>query len=186
MSGDDQILPVPVDDGAAGHLVGRTLPCVEFVDARGTPVDLSIIRRAVVIVYPATGVPGRDPSVDPAPGWDAIPGASGCTAQSLGFRDAFERFLAHGFKVIAISSQPHEEQTDFVLRHAIPFTVLSDPSFQLADALALPTFTAGGNRFYRRLTMIIANASIAHVIYPVFPSGTSARDTLAWIQAHPE
>lgn len=33
--------------------------------------------RAVLYFYPATGVPGRDPALDPAPRWDEIPGAAG-------------------------------------------------------------------------------------------------------------
>jgi hypothetical protein len=45
------------------------------------PIELSAFcaERAVLYVYPATGVPGRDPAIDPAPGWDDIPGAAGWT-----------------------------------------------------------------------------------------------------------
>lgn len=73
-------LPVPLDDGGADGVLGRSLPSVPFPSTAGDAVDLSMFssRKLVVYVYPQTGVPGR-----PAPaGWDAIPGARGCTPQS--------------------------------------------------------------------------------------------------------
>src|SRR5947209_1305787 len=79
-------LPVPQDDGAARHLSGLKLPSIALAATNGASVDLSLLRgRTVVYIYPRTGVPGQ-----PLPdGWDAIPGARGCTPQSCSFRDHF-------------------------------------------------------------------------------------------------
>ena len=75
-------LPVPEDDGACDHLPGRTLPSVALPATSGEPVDLSAVTgRVVVYVYPMTGRPGEALPT----GWDAIPGARGCTPQSCAF-----------------------------------------------------------------------------------------------------
>ncbi len=77
-------IPVPQDDGAARHLAGMKLPDIALAATSGPVVNLSELKgRAVVYIYPRTGVPG----VDAPPGWDDIPGARGCTPQSCGFRD---------------------------------------------------------------------------------------------------
>src|SRR5688572_14785967 len=78
-------LPIPHDDGAAAHLIGRRLPDTRLTDCTGASHALRVLGpRLVMYIYPATGVPGRNPAIDPAPGWDDIPGASGCTVHSLG------------------------------------------------------------------------------------------------------
>ena len=79
-------LPVPKDDGAAKHLFGLRLPDIALSATNGDAVNLSrLAGRTVVYIYPRTGKPGQ-----PLPtGWDAIPGARGCTPQSCAFRDHF-------------------------------------------------------------------------------------------------
>ena len=79
-------LPAPQDDGAARHLTGAKLPDVALPATDGSTVNLKGLKgRTVVYIYPRTGRPGQ-----PLPeGWDAIPGARGCTPQSCGFRDHF-------------------------------------------------------------------------------------------------
>lgn len=79
-------LPVPVDDGACRHLPGLLLPNVSLLSTSGRRVSLASASRdsrVVVYAYPRTGRPDYEP---PA-GWNAIPGARGCTPQSCGFRD---------------------------------------------------------------------------------------------------
>ena len=84
-------LPAPQDDGGARHLTGMKLPSIALAATDGSQVDLSkLAGRTVVYIYPRTGVPGQ-PSPD---GWDAIPGARGCTPQSCSFRDHFAELQA--------------------------------------------------------------------------------------------
>src|SRR5882757_1709082 len=79
-------LPVPQDDGAARHLNGRRLPDLALPATNGEAVNIAkLAGRTVVYVYPRTGRPGQALPT----GWDAIPGARGCTPQSCGFRDHF-------------------------------------------------------------------------------------------------
>lgn len=175
-------LPVPEKDDAAAHLVGRALPDLTLTDAAGAPHALRALgSKLVLFVYPATGVPGRDPALDPAPGWDQIPGAPGCTVQSLGYRDHAERFAALGFAVAGLSAQPPDEQAEHVARNHITFPVLNDSGFQLADALGLPTFTVDGRRFYRRLSLVAIESRIVTVTYPVFPPNRNAEQVLDWL-----
>src|SRR5437763_4695101 len=86
-------LPVPKDDGGARHLVGLRLPSVLLAATDGSKVDLSTLKgRTVVYIYPRTGMPGESPP----DGWDAIPGARGCTPQSCSFRDHFAELKGLG------------------------------------------------------------------------------------------
>ena len=176
-------LPRPADDGASDHLHGRPLPGVEVLASDGTMVDLSAPPSpwTVVYIYPRTGVPG----VDPPDGWDAIPGARGCTPQSCSFRDVHGELAELGATVFGLSTQPHHEQIEFAQREHIPFLLLSDPDQIVGEALALPTFEADGIVAYKRMTLIAHEGVITHVRYPVFPPDTDADEVLAWLQSAP-
>lgn len=173
-------LPVPVDDGAADHLVGLEVPKLELDSAQGR-VDLAELaaRLAVLYVYPATGVPDR-PTPD---GWDAIPGARGCTPQSCAFRDHAEELAELGARVAGLSAQSLEQQIEFARREHMPFPVIADPELRLRDALALPTFEFGGTTLYKRTTIVFEAGRIDHVFYPVFPPDRNAEDVVAWLRS---
>jgi peroxiredoxin (alkyl hydroperoxide reductase subunit C) len=59
--------------------------------------------------------------------------------------------------------------------------VLSDERLELARALRLPTFEAGGLTLYKRLTFVAREGRIEHVFYPVFPPDRNAAEVLAWL-----
>jgi len=177
-------LPVPPDDGAADHLRGLAMPRIELPSTADHPVQLQAMGegRSVLYVYPLTGRPGADL---PA-GWDAIPGARGCTPEACGFRDHYQDLLAAGAdRVFGLSSQTTAYQQELAGRLRLPFPMLSDAGFRLARALGLPTFEAGGTRLYKRLTLITRDDAIEHVFYPVFPPDEHARQVLAWLLSNP-
>jgi peroxiredoxin len=172
-------LPVPVDDGAAEHLLGAELPSLVLPSTTGGELDLAGSGRGVVViyVYPRTGRPG-----EPLPtGWDQIPGARGCTPQSCAFRDHMRDIAAYGASVIGVSAQSPAEQLEFVQREHIPYPILSDSALELAQVLRLPTFEAAGMQLYRRLTFIARDLQIVKVFYPVFPPQQNASDVLSWL-----
>ncbi len=174
-------LPVPEDDGAASHLPGLELPIIPLPATDGRQVDLSALSgRAVVYVYPRTGVPG-----EPLPeGWDAIPGARGCTPQACGFRDAFTALKDIGFAhVFGLSVQETAVQKEVVDRLGLPFPLLSDAGRAFASAIDLPSFTVEGKVLLKRITLIVDEGAISHVFYPVFPPDGSARQVIAHFQA---
>jgi peroxiredoxin len=172
-------LPVPEDDGAADHLLGTMLPQLTLDSTHG-PVSLRALAQDLLVlyVYPRTGRPGV-PSLE---GWDGIPGARGCTPQSLGFRDGYARFRELGAEVAGLSAQSLEDQDEFARRNEIPYPVIADPELRLGSALRLPTFQVEGHTLYRRLALVVQACAIAKVFYPVFPPDENAGDVLAWLE----
>jgi peroxiredoxin len=175
-------LPVPQDDGAARHLPGTRLPALPLSATDGSEVNLArLMGRTVVYAYPRTGAPGK-PLIG---GWDAIPGARGCTPQSCSFRDHFAALKAAGVdQLYGLSTQDTGYQREAAERLHLPFVLLSDADLALARALSLPSFVAGGMTLLKRLTLVIDDGVIVHVFYPVFPPDKSAAETLAWLQAN--
>lgn len=175
-------LPVPADDGAADHLPGARVPSVTLPATDGERVDLAAAVAGagflIAYVYPQTGVPGRPPPRD----WDSIPGARGCTPQSCAFRDSARELADLGASVFGLSAQPFDEQREFAEREHLPYPLLNDGEFRLADELGLPTSEAHGARYYRRLTFIARRGRIAKVFYPVFPPQDNAGDVIAWLR----
>jgi peroxiredoxin len=173
-------LPVPQDDGAARHLAGMTLPDLALPATSGAAVNLSKLKgRTVLYIYPRTGVPG----VDAPPGWDAIPGARGCTPQSCGFRDHFADLKALGVaNVYGLSTQDTAYQREAAERLHLPFPLLSDSDRKLERAIGLPAFSTSGMRLYKRMAMVLDGARIVHVFYPVFPPDKNAADVIGWLR----
>jgi len=173
-------LPVPTDDGASRHLRGMAVPPVALTSTRGRLVRLDQIDTpwAVVYAYPRTGVP----DVDLPPGWDAIPGARGCTPQTCAYRDREAELRALGATVFGLSTQSTEYQQEMATRLHLPFEVLSDSELLLTHALRLPTFKYGDWTLLKRLTLIIAGGRIKEVFYPVFPPDADAENVLRWLR----
>jgi len=90
----------------------------------------------VIYVYPQTGVLG---GASP-PGWDRNPRER----RAAPWRAAAFATTPPSYGSSAPSppphSQPTEEQGEFAARERMPFLLVSDPSFLLAEARGLPTF----------------------------------------------
>ncbi len=171
-------LPAPSDDGACGHLVGMRLPAVLLPSTAGRSVDLARLDgRTVVYCYPRMGRPDQDPPL----GWDQIPGARGCTVQSCAFRDHHAELRALGARVFGLSTQDTAYQREAVERLHLPFELLSDAELAFARALRLPTFAVDGMVLIKRLTLVVSDGAVEHVLYPVFPPDKSAEATIAWL-----
>ncbi len=173
-------LPVPIDDGGADHLSGMHLPSISLPATDGEHVDLSRVGVpwAVVYIYPMTG----RPDAELPEGWEMVPGARGCTPQTCAFRDHNEELAALGAQVYGLSVQSTDYQQEMVDRLHVNFPVLSDAAGAFGEALRLPTMHAGGMKLYKRLTLIVRNGRIEHVIYPVFPPDQNAAEVLSWLR----
>ncbi len=177
-------LPVPEDDGAARHLSDARVADVALPSSAGGDVSLAKRPgRTVLFIYPMTGTPG----VALPDGWDAIPGARGCTPHTCAFRDLHAELTAAGAAaVFGLSTQTLPEQQATVERLHLPFPLLSDAGLALARAMRLPTMQVDGKTMIKRMALIIDDGTIAHVFYPVFPPDWNATDVLAWLKANPE
>lgn len=180
-------LPEPVADGAADHLLGLRIPSISLRATSGKLVDLTKVQSKwiVLYVYPMTGQPG----VDLPKGWDNIPGARGCTPQACSFRDRFAEISRLDVSIFGLSVQDTEYQQEAATRLNLPFALLSDRGRDFGRALDLPTMSVVDSQnmelnLYRRLTMIIQDRTIAHVMYPVFPPDQNAAEVYAWLDLY--
>jgi len=172
-------LPVPEDDGACDHLKGMKLPAIALQATGGRKVDLSSLKGVTVVyIYPRTGRPDQNL----LPGWNAIPGARGCTPQSCAFRDHYQELKRAGAsQIFGLSTQDTEYQREAAERLHLPFELLSDERLAFARALKLPTFDVAGLRLIKRLALIVRDGVIVKVFYPVFPPDRNAGDVLDWL-----
>lgn len=178
---DWSLIPAPADDGKADHLPGMRLPDISLAATSGSAVNLAgLADIAVLYFYPMTGRPDRELPED----WDMIPGARGCTPQSCAFRDHFAELKGYGAAhLFGVSTQDTAYQSEAATRLHLPFPLLSDAQYGLADALDLPGFEADGQRLLSRLTMIARDGVIEQVFYPVFPPDRDADNVLDWLRA---
>jgi peroxiredoxin len=175
-----QGLPVPLDDGACRHLTGKALPSFSLPATDGREIDLSTVPGwGVLYCYPMTGRPG----VALPDGWDAIPGARGCTPQSCGFRDRFAELKALDVEIYGMSAQSTAYQQEAADRLHLPFPLLSDAGLRYTDLLGLPTFEVDGSRLNKRVTLILQDGVIRKYFYPVFPPDRNIHEVLDWLSA---
>jgi len=176
-------IPTPIDDGAARHLEGLSLPDVALPATDGSHVSLARqAGRVVVFAYPRTGEPGK-PAL--AEDWDMIPGARGCTPQACAFRDLHGELIAAGATaVFGLSTQDTGYQLEVAKRLHLPFSLLSDAKLTLTTALRLPTMEVAGLTLVKRLALIIDDGRIAKVFYPVFPPDKNAAQVRGWLLEH--
>jgi peroxiredoxin len=177
-------IPAPPDDGGARHLEGTKVPDIALSATDGSQVSLArLAGRVVVFAYPRTGEPGKPSLVD---NWDMIPGARGCTPQTCAFRDLHKVLIAAGAaRVFGLSTQDPAYQREAAERLHLPFPLLSDESLALTRALRLPTMSVAGLTLIKRLALVIDDATITKVFYPVFPPDRNAADVQAWLDEHP-
>jgi peroxiredoxin len=171
-------LPVPEDDGAANHLVGEAWPAgLVLPSTDGVPLDFSKLPgRVVIYVFPMMGRPGT-----PLPdGWDEVPGARGCTVQSLAYSKNLADLEAAGVAAYGISNQSLEELEEAKERLGLQQTLLSDSEGVARHALRLPTFSVDDLAYLRRLTMALVDGVIEKVWYPVFPPGRDVDEVREW------
>jgi peroxiredoxin len=143
-------------------LVGGPEELVYLVDVAARPV--------VLYVYPGCG---RSPD-----GGDAT--AVFDAGEHRAYRAVEPDLAVLGFAVVGVSSQSWQEQRESVAATGISHRLLSDPNLVLADRLGLPTFEDGGQRWYRRSTVVINSARIGKVFFPVRVPVRNPDQVLAW------
>jgi len=103
--------------------------------------------------------------------------------QHRAFRARKGELAGLGATVIGISSQPRSAQLDSLVAGRVPHLLVSDPELLLARELELPTFTADGARWYRRLTLVATGGHIEKAFFPVSVA-RSAAQVITWMRLH--
>ncbi|MEU5090056.1 winged helix-turn-helix transcriptional regulator [Streptomyces sp. NPDC021356] len=164
-------------------LVGRGLPPLELAGPGGVPVDPVSADRAWTVLYcfPGAYAPGGH---DYPPGWGGIPGTRGCTLESCTYRDRMADFAERDARVHGVSTQRPDQLAAFAEHERIAFPLLSDADLQLAAALRLPTFRAGGVDRLKRLTLVLdSSRTVRGVLYPLDDPAGSVDDALALVDS---
>jgi DNA-binding HxlR family transcriptional regulator/peroxiredoxin len=118
------------------------------------------------------------------PGWGDIPGAPGCTLESMTYAARAADFAAAGVQIRGISTQRPDQLEAFAGHAKLPFPLLSDQDGRLAAGLRLPTFrVAGGDRFKRLTLLADPAATIRAVQFPITDPAASVTHMLAQVRA---
>jgi len=182
--GLDSLLPnlaPPIDDDRADHVEGMQFPEISLKLASGGEINTAEFQTGTTVIYcyPITGTTERP---FPTEDWMDIPGACGCTPQSVAYNELLPDFEKMNVRVFGLSTQEPEYQNEMRERMGLLFDILSDPDFSVAEALKLPTLKAGSMTLLSRLTMIIKDGTIVKVFYPIFPSNSDSGKTLEWLK----
>ena len=102
--------------------VGAPAPDLTATDQDGKTVHLKEIYAkgpTLVYFYPKADTPG-------------------CTKQACSIRDDWSALQAKGIQVVGVSGDKADDQKAFVDKYKLPFTLLADADFKVADAFGSP------------------------------------------------
>jgi peroxiredoxin Q/BCP len=104
---------------------------------------------------------------------------SGCTTQACGIRDAWSEFEQAGAVVLGVSPDDAASHLKFSSKYDLPFTLLSDPDHEVAEAYGVwKEKSMYGRRFWgiERTTFVIGpDGTIVRVFPRVRPKQHAAR-----------
>nr|BFE57231.1 hypothetical protein GCM10020063_017570 [Dactylosporangium thailandense] len=125
----------------------------------------------VLYCFPGAFAPGAGGH---PPGWGDIPGATGCTLESLTYAQREPAFRELGADIRGISTQRPDQLRAFAEHARLPFPLLSDQDVRLAAALRLPTFRVAGADRLKRLTLLLDPAGAVRAVqFPITdPAGS--------------
>jgi thioredoxin-dependent peroxiredoxin len=109
----------------------------------------------------------------------------GCTIESCGFRDAFERFQKAGIVVLGISRDTVKDQKKFKDKYDLPYDLLADPEMELINRydLVKPKNMYGKLvKGVKRTTYLVGpDQRLVHIFEEVKPQG-HAEEVLALLK----
>jgi DNA-binding HxlR family transcriptional regulator/peroxiredoxin len=171
--GDGSLTATAAPTSAEAHrvhgLIGRRIPA------------LRLETWTVLYFFPgafAPDTPGHPP------GWGDIPGAPGCTLESMTYAARAADFTAARAEIRGISTQRPDQLEAFATHAKLPFPLLSDQDVKLAASLRLPTFRVAGVDRFKRLTLLAdPTATIRTVQFPITDPAASVTEMLSEVQA---
>jgi peroxiredoxin Q/BCP len=140
---------------------GQAAPGFSLQADDGTTVDLASLRGQTVALY---FYPKDD--------------TTGCTTQACEFRDRSDDYDAAGVRVIGVSPDPLKSHVKFRDKYHLPFTLLSDPEHEAAEAYGVWVEKSMYGRTYmgiERSTFVIGPDGVLRAaLYRVKPKGHAA------------
>jgi peroxiredoxin len=140
------------------ELTGRAVPDLALPADDGSSVAL----RAAPgwrVLYCFPGAYAPDAQGYP-PNWGEVPGAAGCTLESVTYAAHHAQFAEAGGEVLGVSTQRPDQLAAFVAHAKLPFRLLSDQDGALAAGLRLAMFGAAGTDRFKRQSLLIDPAGI--------------------------
>jgi DNA-binding HxlR family transcriptional regulator/peroxiredoxin len=170
--GDGSLTATAAPTSAEAHrvhgLVGRRIPA------------LRLETWTVLYFFPGAFAPD---SRGYPPGWGEIPGAAGCTLESMTYAARAADFAAAGAEIRGLSTQRPDQLEAFATHAKLPFPLLSDQDVKLAASLRLPTFRAAGVDRFKRLTLLAdPTATIRVVQFPITDPAASVTEMLSEVR----
>lgn len=141
---------------------GKSAPDFTLPDQDKKPVTLSGLRGKWVVLY---FYPKDD--------------TTGCTLEAKDFTDLLPRFHEMNADVLGISEDSVQSHCDFIAKHGIKLTLLSDPAHEVMERYGAWITSSLGDLNYGRVirtSMIVGpNGSIRHYWPEVMPQGHGER-----------
>lgn len=161
--------PTSAEAHRVHHLVGHRIPA------------WTVEAWTVLYFFPGAFAPRTQGH---PPGWGDIPGAGGCTLESMTYASRAADFAAAGARITGVSTQRPDQLEAFAQYANLPFPLLSDQDGKLAASLRLPTFRVSGLDRFKRLTLLVdPGAVIRAVQFPVPDPAASVTEMLDQVRA---
>ena len=147
--------------------VGMKAPEFTLPAQDGNPVSLSDFagKKVVLYFYPRDNTPG-------------------CTRQACAFAAAHEEFRRRDVAVIGISRDSTASHRKFADKHALPFTLLSDPELTAIQAYGVwqeKKLYGKVSMGVVRSTYLIDGKGVIEKVMPKVKPDTNAADLLAYL-----
>ena len=111
----------------------------------------------------------------------------GCTTEACNFRDNMSRLEAEGAAVLGISLDSVRSHQKFRDKFQLPFTLLSDPEHNVADAYGVygqKTFMGRESMGVDRATFLIGPDGTLEKVWPKVKPDGHAEEVLAALREH--
>jgi thioredoxin-dependent peroxiredoxin len=115
---------------------------------------------AVVYFYPAAMTPG-------------------CTMESKGFSDRYQRFREAGYEVVGVSVDPVEKNEEFRTTCDLAFPLVSDVGAELTTELGLLKDYGEYGRLAQRVTFLLDGDGVVQRVWDVDDAAAHPEEVLA-------